>query len=210
MTTNMDRFKEAIAEYPDFPQKGILFRDISPLLANTQLREEAYDLMAKHYIDSKIQIDAVAGIDSRGFIFGTALAARLKVPFVMIRKPSKLPGKIHSIDYGLEYGKNTLTLQHDAIRDNHKVLVVDDLLATGGSADAAIQLIKKAGGTVVGACFAIELDGLDGAKKLSPVPVFSLMHFSVSEPFHKDASSTTAAASTTKAEKKPEESQVRS
>jgi len=172
---NKAKFNHLIALFPDFPKPGIMFKDISPLLGDPKLREEAFDLMAQHYLDNKIEVDVVAGIDSRGFIFGTALAARLKVGFVMIRKPSKLPGEIITYDYSLEYGKNQLCVQVGAIKPNQKVVIVDDLLATGGSAGAAIYLVHQLQGKVVGACFAIELDGLGGRQKLAPVPVHSLL-----------------------------------
>jgi adenine phosphoribosyltransferase len=173
----MQEIKDAIGVVRDFPQKGIVFRDISGLLRVPKLRELALDLMAKHYTDNKIQVDIMAGIDSRGFIFGMGLAARLNIPFVMIRKPNKLPGEVVSVDYGLEYGKNSLSLQVGSMKAGDKVVVVDDLLATGGSAEAACHLVKKLGATVVGTCFAIELDGLDGRKKLPGMDVFSLVHF---------------------------------
>eukprot|EP00026_Physarum_polycephalum_P005439 Phypoly_transcript_05473.p2 GENE.Phypoly_transcript_05473~~Phypoly_transcript_05473.p2 ORF type:complete len:199 (+),score=29.72 Phypoly_transcript_05473:31-597(+) len=179
MSTPLAKFGPAIGVIRDFPQPGIVFRDVSPLLRENKLREEAYDALAKHYIDNNIKVDLVAGIESRGFIFGTALAARLNCGFIMVRKPSKLPGKIISVDYGLEYGKNTLCLQEESIKPKQNVLIVDDLLASGGTAEAAAKLIKQLDGNVVGACFLIELDGLDGRKKLSTIPVFSLLTFPV-------------------------------
>jgi len=171
------KYSEAIGLFWDFPQPGILFRDISPLLQDVKLREEAFHEMAAYYFENNISVDVVAGIDSRGFIFGTGIATRLQVPFVMVRKPSKLPGKTISIDYGLEYGKNTLVMQVGSIKPGQRVLVVDDLLATGGSANAAIHLIQQQKGEVVGACFAIELEGLGGRQKLAPVDVFSLLTY---------------------------------
>eukprot|EP01111_Echinosteliopsis_oligospora_P007157 TRINITY_DN2182_c0_g1_i1.p1 TRINITY_DN2182_c0_g1~~TRINITY_DN2182_c0_g1_i1.p1 ORF type:complete len:199 (-),score=60.02 TRINITY_DN2182_c0_g1_i1:79-675(-) len=177
--SDIEKIKKAISVHKDFPSKGIMFRDISPLMRDNELREKTFDLMAKKYIDQGIHIDVVAGIESRGFIFGTALATRLKASFVMIRKPGKLPGETVCVDYGLEYGNNTLYLQMDALKPGQTVLIVDDLLATGGTAAAAVTLCNKVGGKVIGVCFAIELDGLNGKNKFADVDVFSLLHFPV-------------------------------
>ncbi|KAL0476807.1 adenine phosphoribosyltransferase [Acrasis kona] len=158
----LERVGATIAVVPHFPKDGIMFRDISGLLASPQEREEAFDLLYQAAKDK--QIDAVAGMDARGFIFGLAVAERLKKPFIMIRKPSKLPNSI-ALSYELEYGSNTLEIQKEATQGKN-VWIVDDLLATGGTALAACQLVEMAGGKVAGTSFLVELDGLPGRSKL--------------------------------------------
>lgn len=162
-----------IRDVPDFPVEGVLFKDICPLLQNAAAFRSAVDRLAEHYAEE--EIDQIVAIESRGFIFGAPLAYKLGTGFVPIRKPDKLPAEKVSIDYSLEYGTNTLEMHRDAIRPGDKVLLVDDLLATGGSARAAIQLIERLGGQVVGAAFLIELEFLEGDKKLEDYDSFSLL-----------------------------------
>jgi adenine phosphoribosyltransferase len=164
-----------VRDVPDFPISGILFRDITPLLQDATALRQAVDQLAEHYVGRRV--DLVAAIESRGFIFGAPLAYQLHTGFVPIRKPGKLPAETVSIEYSLEYGTNTLEMHRDAIRPGQRVLVVDDLLATGGSARAAAQLIEGQGGVVVGAAFLVELAFLRGVEKLQGYEVYSLLRF---------------------------------
>jgi len=164
-----------VRSIPDFPIKGILFRDITTLIRDGEAFQETIDTMVEHYIDT--DIDAIVGIEARGWIFGAPLAYELGAGFVPVRKPSKLPADKVSISYSLEYGSNTLEMHKDAIAPGTKVLIVDDLLATGGSARAACQLIEKLGGQVVGLAFLIELVDLHGRDKLKGYDVYSLIPF---------------------------------
>jgi adenine phosphoribosyltransferase len=149
---------------PDWPKKGILFRDITPLLANKKAFSAAIETMSDRYKDKKI--DYVAAVEARGFIFGAAVAARLGVGFVPIRKKGKLPYKTESVTYDLEYGKDTLEVHIDAVKKDAGVLMVDDLLATGGTMAAACKLIEKIGGKIAGIAFLVELKDLNGREKL--------------------------------------------
>lgn len=154
----------AVAAIPDFPKPGILFRDVSPMLRNPR----AYKQVIKGFANSwGGKVDAIVGLDARGFIFGAMLAYELDLPFVMVRKKGKLPGKTVSQSYGLEYGSDVFEIQTDALMPGARVLIVDDLLATGGSAAAAGALIKKVGATVEGCAFVIELCELEGGQKLA-------------------------------------------
>lgn len=164
-----------IRTIPDFPVKGILFRDITTLIRDGEALQDAIDTMVQHYIDT--DIDVVAAIEARGWIFGAPLAYELGAGFVPIRKPDKLPAEKIKVTYSLEYGKNTLEMHKDAIPPGTKVLIIDDLLATGGSAKAAIDLIEKLGGHVVGLAFLIELKDLHGRDKLKGYDVFSMVQF---------------------------------
>lgn len=164
-----------IRDVPDFPIEGILFKDITPLLQDPKAFREAIDTLAAHYEGE--QIDVVVAIESRGFILGAPLAYRLGTGFVPIRKPGKLPSEVVSIEYSLEYGTNTLEMHRDAIKPGQRVLIVDDLLATGGSAKAAIHLVEQLGGQVVGVAFLIELEFLKGMEQLAGYPVFSAIKF---------------------------------
>ncbi|MBN1787730.1 MAG: adenine phosphoribosyltransferase [Sedimentisphaerales bacterium] len=155
---------EYIRDIPDWPKKGILFRDITPLLANPAAFASAVDALAKPYKNKNI--DYVAAVEARGFIFGAAVAANLNVGFVPIRKKGKLPFKTDSITYDLEYGTDTLEVHIDAVEKNSKVLMIDDLLATGGTMAAACALIEKIGGQIEGVAFLIELTALQGRKKI--------------------------------------------
>jgi adenine phosphoribosyltransferase len=158
------RIKAAIRDVPDFPKPGILFKDISTVLLNPDLSMQILEHLAEQY--RAADIDAIAGIESRGFLFGQALAIRLQKPFVLIRKAGKLPGRKLSLRYTLEYGEATIEMHEDAIAGGAKVLIHDDLLATGGSAEAAAGLIGKAGGVVAGYSFLVELAFLGGAARL--------------------------------------------
>ncbi len=164
-----------IRTIPDFPVKGILFRDITTLIRDGEALQDAIDTMVQHYIDT--DIDVVAAIEARGWIFGAPLAYELGAGFVPIRKPDKLPAEKINVSYSLEYGINTLEMHKDAIPPGTKVLIVDDLLATGGSSKAAIDLIEKLGGHVVGLAFLIELKDLHGRDKLKGHDVFSMIQF---------------------------------
>ncbi len=160
---------------PDFPIKGILFRDITTLVRDGEAFQEAIDTMVEHYLDTDIEV--VAAIEARGWIFGAPLSYELGAGFVPIRKPSKLPAETISVSYALEYGTNTLEMHKDAIVPGTSVLIVDDLLATGGSAKAACELVEKLGGKVVGFAFLIELVDLKGREKLKGYDVFSMIQY---------------------------------
>lgn len=166
-----------IRTIPDFPKKGIQFRDITTLLADARGFRKAVDEMVQPYVG--VAIDKVAGIEARGFILGGALAHQLACGFVPIRKPGKLPYRTISEDYELEYGTDRLEIHEDAIRSGDLVLLTDDLIATGGTAEAAVKLIRQAGGTVVAACFAVDLPELGGTARLRSmgVDVITLCEF---------------------------------
>ena len=164
-----------VRSVPDFPVKGILFRDITTLIRDGEAFQEAIDTMVERY--RKTDIDVVAAVEARGWIFGAPLAYELGAGFVPIRKPSKLPADKITLSYSLEYGANTLEIHRDAITPGTRVLLVDDLLATGGSACAAAELIEKLGGTVVGIAFLIELVDLHGRDKLKDYEIYSMIQF---------------------------------
>ena len=167
--------KKYIASIQDFPIKGILFRDMTPLLQDG----EAFAYTTRQFIDfaKEIKADVVVGPEARGFIFGCPVAAELKIGFVPVRKPNKLPRDVISYDYKLEYGSNTLCMHSDAIKKGQKVLIIDDLLATGGTVKAAAELVKKLGGEVVGCAFLIALDDLKGEELLKDYNLKILMHY---------------------------------
>jgi adenine phosphoribosyltransferase len=165
--------RERVRAIPDFPQPGILFRDITPLLSDPRGFHITLDAFAESFLGE--HIDAIVAIESRGFIFGGALAERLNASFVPVRKPGKLPGRTDSVAYSLEYGTNELQIHRGALPKRSRVLVVDDLLATGGTAAAAGELVRRQEATVVAYAFVIELAGLAGRKKLEPAPVLSLL-----------------------------------
>ena len=171
----MNHLKAKIRHVPDFPKPGILFYDITTLLCDPQGFRDTIDAMAAPYMGE--DIDQVVGIESRGFILGAAVAATLGCGFVPIRKPGKLPAATHKESYNLEYGTDTLEIHQDACGNNQRLLIVDDVLATGGTARAAIDLVKKAGGKIIGAAFLIELDFLKGRDKLAGEPVYSVLHY---------------------------------
>ena len=164
-----------IRDVPDFPVPGILFKDITTLICQPEALKETIDLLTAYYADASI--DMVASIESRGFIFGAPLAYHLGTGFVPIRKPDKLPARSISESYTLEYGTNILEVHEDAIQPGQRVLVVDDLLATGGSALAAVKLMERLGGEIAGVAFVVELDFLNGRDKLDKYDVLSLIHF---------------------------------
>lgn len=155
-----------IQDVPDYPKPGILFKDITPLLGHPAALAMAVELMASPFRGKGIEL--VCGAESRGFIFGTAIAQALSAGFVPIRKPKKLPRDVHAIDYGLEYGSDTLEVHTDAVKPGQKVLMVDDLLATGGTMKACCELIEKLGGDIVGITVLIELTFLPGREKIEP------------------------------------------
>jgi adenine phosphoribosyltransferase len=169
-----ERLKRLIRDIPDFPKPGILFRDITPLLADPSGLALAVELLANPYRGKNI--DLVVGAESRGFIFGTAVACCLSAGFVLVRKPGKLPHKRVAMTYDLEYGTDTLEMHADAIVKGQRVLVVDDLLATGGTMKACCQLVEQLGGTVAGVAVLIELAGL-GARKKMPYDVHSVLRY---------------------------------
>jgi adenine phosphoribosyltransferase len=171
----MDDLKKLIREIPDHPKPGILFYDLTTLLQDPQGFHSLVDRLCEHYNGKKV--DIVAGIEARGFIFAPALAYRLGAGFVPVRKPKKLPWKTDSVTYQLEYGSDQLEIHQDAVKSGQSVLLCDDLLATGGTASAAIQLVRKLGGDVAGAAFAVELSFLNGRAKLPGVDVFSLLKY---------------------------------
>jgi adenine phosphoribosyltransferase len=175
MPHNCEHLKKLIREVPDFPKKGILFYDITTLLKDKVGFATLIDALSEHYLSSKI--DVVLAIEARGFIFGPALAYRLNAGFVPIRKPGKLPAETVKWSYELEYGIDTLEIHKDAIRPGQRVIVVDDLLATGGTANACVQLAKSLGADIAGLGFVVELDFLHGRKKFEGIEVFSLLHY---------------------------------
>ena len=167
--------KDYIAAVKDFPVEGILFRDITPLLGNGEAFKQTCDEIAE--FAKSVNADVITGPESRGFIFGCPVAASLKVGFVPIRKPNKLPREIVSQSYDLEYGSNTLCMHKDAIKKGQKVVLVDDLLATGGTIKAATSLIESLGGEVVGIAFLIELEELKGREALAGYNEFSILKY---------------------------------
>jgi len=171
----MNDLKALIREIPDYPKPGILFYDLTTLLKDPVGFHSLVDRMCEQYNGAKV--DIVAGIEARGFIFAPALAYRLNAGFVPIRKPKKLPGKTASVTYQLEYGTDQLDIHQDAINPGQTVLICDDLLATGGTAAAAVKLIAQLGGTVAGAAFAVELTFLNGRAKLPGLNAFSLLKY---------------------------------
>jgi adenine phosphoribosyltransferase len=167
--------RDRVRAIADFPEPGILFRDITPLLADPKAFHMVIDALVEQFIGQRI--DAVVAIDSRGFIFGAPLASRLNTSFVPARKPGKLPGETDRVEYGLEYGRASLEMHKDALSRGQRVVVIDDLLATGGTAAAAGELVLAQGAKVAAYAFVIELAALGGRAKLEPVPVVSLIQF---------------------------------
>jgi len=170
-----EHLKKFIRNIPDFPRPGILFRDITPLLSNPEAFREAVDTLRDRYEGKRI--DKVVAIESRGFVFASPVAYELGVGFIPLRKPGKLPWETISESYALEYGEAALEIHRDAIRTGDRVLILDDLLATGGTAAAAVSLVKQLGGEVVEVCFVIELKPLRGRDKLDGTPIFSLLTY---------------------------------
>jgi adenine phosphoribosyltransferase len=171
----LNTLKQLIREIPDFPKPGILFYDITTLLKDKQGLKATIDALKSHYEGAKV--DVVIGVEARGFIFAPALAYALGAGFVPVRKPKKLPSICASISYDLEYGSDTLEVHRDAIEPGSKVLIVDDLLATGGTAAAVTRLVEQLGGTVAGLGFVLELTFLGGREKLKGYETFSLLQY---------------------------------
>lgn len=167
--------KQCIRDIPDFPKKGIIFKDITTLLNDSEAFKKSIDVLVKKYKNEKI--GQVVGIESRGFIFGAVLAYKLGAGFVPVRKKGKLPSKTKSITYQLEYGSDTLEIHKDAIAPGEKVLIVDDLLATGGTAKAVAKLVKSLKADIVGVSFLVELTFLAGRKKLKGFPIYSIIEY---------------------------------
>jgi len=166
--------KAFIRDIPDFPKPGIVFKDITPLLADGPAFRSMIDaLVAPH----RGNVDVVVGVESRGFIIGAAAALALGTGIAIVRKPGKLPYRTHKVSYDLEYGSDTLEIHHDAVGNGHRVLLIDDLLATGGTAKATVDLVERCGGTVAGCVFVIELAFLEGRRRLAPHPVHSLISY---------------------------------
>jgi adenine phosphoribosyltransferase len=170
-----ERLRSAVRDVPDFPQPGIIFKDITPILQNAQLFRLAITLFADRY--QRRNVDVVAAIDARGFLFASALAYCLGTGLALVRKKGKLPFKTIEASYELEYGKNTLSMHVDAITPGQKVVLIDDVLATGGTAQAALQLIHQLGGDVVETAFLVELGFLNGRPKLGSTPIFSIITY---------------------------------
>ena len=173
----MEEIKSKIRTIPNWPKKGIMFRDITTLLKDKEGYNKMIDLLVERYKDK--EIDVVAGIESRGFITGAVLANKLGLGFIPIRKPGKLPGETVSEEYELEYGTDKIEVHKDAISEGEKVLLVDDLIATGGTMIAAVNLVKKLGGKIVEASFIVDLPDLGGKKKLEEagIKAFNLIEF---------------------------------
>ena len=172
---NCESLKELVRTVPDFPKPGILFYDITTLLKDKAGFAKLIDAMAEHYIDRKV--DLVLGIEARGFIFGPALAYRLNAGFVPVRKPKKLPATTVRVTYDLEYGSDTLEIHEDAIEPGQRIVLVDDLLATGGTMEATVKLVRQLGGDIAGLAFAVELDFLKGRERFPDMDVYSLLHY---------------------------------
>ena len=170
----MDLIKARIRDIPDFPKPGILFKDLTPLMRDPVALRMTTDALAAPFREAGVT--AVVGMEARGFIFGTLVAAALNVGFVPLRKPGKLPAATHAVAYDLEYGSATLEMHQDALDASDRVLLVDDLMATGGTAAASLALVRQTGATVVGCAFVIELDFLQGRGALGDCPVHALLH----------------------------------
>lgn len=167
--------KSRIRDLPDFPKPGILFRDITTLLADPEALNFTIETLAEQC--KAFQPDYIAGIESRGFLFGVPLAQKLQVGFAPVRKPGKLPAAVYRAEYALEYGTDTLELHQDAFRPGSRVVIIDDLIATGGTANATAQLVQQTGCEVVGFGFVVELTFLEGRKQLPEVPIVSLVQY---------------------------------
>jgi adenine phosphoribosyltransferase len=172
---NMNRLKSKIRDIPDFPKAGIIFKDITPLVKEPAALKLAVHQLIQPFLGSHINV--VAGMEARGFIFGSLVAWEMGLPFVPLRKPGKLPYDVQSVSYNLEYGSATLEAHIDAFEQDDKVLLIDDLLATGGTAKASCELVEKLGATVEALAFVVELDFLKGREQLANYRVHSLLHF---------------------------------
>lgn len=171
----MDQLKNIIRDIPDFPKKGIIFKDITTLLSDAKSYQKMIDLLSHRYVGQ--HIDKVVGVEARGFIIGAALAYKLGAGVVLVRKPGKLPSETFKKSYDLEYGSDTLEIHTDAIKPGERILIADDLLATGGTTAAVVDMVKELGGDIVECCFMVELEFLEGKKRLPHGKVFSLLQF---------------------------------
>ncbi len=175
MSEQLDLIRSAIRDVPDFPKPGILFKDIAPLLQSPKAFRATIDLFEERWSGQGVQ--RIAALESRGFPFGAALALRMGLGLAMLRKPGKLPYKKHGVDYELEYGTDRIEMHTDAVESGQKVLLVDDLLATGGTAGAGVRLLCEAGADVVGCAFVVELGFLNGAARLGSTPAHALIRY---------------------------------
>lgn len=171
----VEELKKSIRDIPDFPKKGILFKDITTLCKDPLMFQRMVDLLGHRYVGKGV--DLVVGIEARGFVVGSALAYKLGAGVVLVRKPGKLPHTTHKATYTLEYGEDTLEVHTDAIEPGQRVIIADDLLATGGTAAAVVDLVEKMGAEIVECSFIVELDDLKGREKLGSHPVFSLIQY---------------------------------
>ena len=171
----MEELKKIIRDIPDFPKEGIVFKDITTLLSDGRNYHRMVDLIAHRYVG--MQIDQIVGVEARGFILGAALAYKLGAGVTLVRKPGKLPSKTKSVSYELEYGTDTLEIHEDAFKPGDKVLIADDLLATGGTVAAVVELVESLGAEIVECCFMTELSFLNGRDRLPKDKVYSLLHF---------------------------------
>ncbi|KAM6916445.1 adenine phosphoribosyltransferase [Xenentodon cancila] len=175
--SKLQLLRRHVRAYPDFPKKGVLFRDICPILKEPAALTAVIDLFEEHVRKNHSQVDLILGLDARGFLFGPLLAQRLGVGFILVRKKGKLPGATVSVAYDLEYGKAEVEIQEDAVSEGQKVLIIDDLLATGGTMHAACELMRMRAAEVLGCLVLIELKDLNGAATLGPHCVFSLLQY---------------------------------
>ncbi len=171
----MDDLSKFIRNIPDYPKPGILFKDITPLLGNASVFNAVIEVYANHYKNE--EVDVIVGPEARGFIFASALAYRMGVGFAPVRKKGKLPYHTYQVTYDLEYGNDTLTIHQDAFSEGSRILICDDLLATGGTLAATIELIEKLGGDIVGIALLIELMELNGREKIGNIPIYSVFEF---------------------------------
>lgn len=172
---NADQLREHIRDIPDFPKPGIMFRDVTPLLLESAALEAAIEALSQPF--RNLRVDRVLGIESRGFIVGAPVALSLGVGFGLVRKTGKLPYQVHRVSYDLEYGTDTVEMHVDTVEKGHRVLIVDDLIATGGTAAAAVQLAREAGGEVIGCSFLVELTALEGRKRLDVEPIHTVIRY---------------------------------
>jgi len=172
---NADQLRRYIRDVPDFPKPGIMFRDVTPLLLEPAALEGAVEAMSEPFRD--LRVDRVLGIESRGFMLGSPVALSLGVGFGLIRKAGKLPYQTYRVSYDLEYGTDTVEMHVDTVEKGHRVLIVDDLIATGGTAAAAVQLARQAGGDVIGCSFLVELTALEGRKLLDVEPIHTVIRY---------------------------------
>merc|ERR1712054_294324 len=169
--------KALIRDIPDFPKQGIVFRDITTLMGDAEGLRYTIDTLKEKCLSANLSPDYIVGMESRGFLFGAPLAYQLNAGFVPVRKPGKLPAAVNKVEYELEYGTDSLEIHQDALEDHHNVLIVDDLMASGGTAKATAELLEKIGCNVLGFAFIIELKALEGRKKLPDVPMITLIEY---------------------------------